>query len=196
MLGHPQPETTLIVEPARPEHLAGMVRVYKALSVEHADLLPAHGNTGFLLRSYPMTERDFSEVLSEFVLCAHQNGEVLGFILAYKKALFWHLYNQALIRPGAALGDFLSALEGEFIFGHRIGVAPWSRRRDVASHLVLQMRTRIANSPCREMYVGILHAPVRNTASIGFSTRLGFELVAERANPNGDLWGIYRLVLR
>lgn len=185
----------LVVETARPEHLPGIVGVYEAVCLAHSELSPAHGNKGFLLRGYPLLASEFLEVLSDFVLCARVGGEVLGFLLAYENKVFWRLYNQGLIYPGSALGDFFSELGGDFLFGHRIAVSPSARRRDIASHLVLTMRARMAKSPHRAMHICILHGPVRNTASITFSTRLGFELVTEREQPNGQLWGIYCLRL-
>lgn len=184
---------TLTVETARPEHLEGIVRVYHEVSIALPELLPQHSETGFLLRGYPWHEREFAEVLSDFVLCAHADGSVLGFLLAYENPLFWRLYEQGLIRPGKALGEFFADLGAPFLFGHRIAVAPSARRRDVASHLVAAMRARIQKSAYREMYICILHGPIRNAASVRFSTRLGFEFVTERANPDGVLWGIYRL---
>jgi uncharacterized protein with ATP-grasp and redox domains len=43
----------------------------------------------------------------------------------------------------------------------------------------------------RNMYVAILHKPIRNEASINFVGRLGFDNVAEVTNSDGLVWGIY-----
>ena len=43
----------------------------------------------------------------------------------------------------------------------------------------------------RNMYVAILHGPIRNEASINFVGRLGFENITEVTNSDGLVWGIY-----
>ena len=66
-----------------------------------------------------------------------------------------------------------------------------SRRAFIGTALMSTLFQDMRERKIKNMYVAILHQPVRNEASISFVEKLGFSELEEVVNPDHYTWGIY-----
>jgi ribosomal protein S18 acetylase RimI-like enzyme len=167
---------------------AGDAEVVHALAeaAEASELSGDAGTAGFLIHAQPAAEYAARIAVASHFYLAEADGEVAGFLLAANAA------SLRVMRRGMAgedaVVDYVLDCGGEgLVYLDQIAVRPHSQRRGIGRELFRQL---VRDSAGGTLMGAILHAPIRNAASIGFFAGEGFRCRAEVREAD-LLWGIY-----
>jgi|GEM_PF-1956302 len=157
--------------------------------------------TGFLVNRYTTNQyqdRMNPPQMNPFFYVAEENSDLLGFLACLDSSTFKQLTRQGKL--GSLEGDkrFMLNQEGNWIFGDQIGINPLLKRGKIGTEMMKQLFKDMDKKQINNMYVSILHKPVRNYTSIEFCKALGFKHIKGEDTQEGIdriSWGMYRLRL-
>jgi N-acetylglutamate synthase-like GNAT family acetyltransferase len=146
---------------------------------------------GFLV--YILDEAEYgnrAKIAGYFYLAA-KGKELTGFLMCYSDAELAKIAEAGKLDREDCIVSYVKRQSTPYIFGDQIGVAEPCMRNGTGKSLMQKLFANAAKNTTREMYVAILHRPIRNTASINFCSSLGFKQISEVTNKDGYVWGIY-----
>lgn len=154
--------------------------------------------SGFLI--YPLTREGYQKRTrgNDFFITFSEQGQVKGFVMCYDRAFLNKLIEEGEIGHEDGIVNYLSSQtppEDNFLFGDQIGISRQNRTREAGTMLLEEVFVKMREKGMKNMYVAVLHQPVRNEASINFIGGLGFNNVAKVTNSDGLVWGIYHVEL-
>jgi len=149
---------------------------------------------GFLVNRYTVNQYR-ARTQSPFFYVVERDKSLLGFLMCIDFHTFGLLKQQGTL--GEVEGDkrFVESRikNGEnLVFGDQIGVRERSKRDGVGTAMMQRLFEDVKRMDLGSLYVGILHKPMRNDASITFCKNLGFEdMKKEATNTDGTTWCMY-----
>ena len=152
---------------------------------------------GFLVNK--RTEQHYAaRTESPFFYVAEDNSRLAGFLMCFDSSTFRKFAAQGIINPSEGDVKFMLNQKDSWVFGDQIGIDPKLSRNKIGSAMMKQLFSDMDERAIKDMYVSILHKPVRNYASIDFCTGLGFKHLkgADAENQGGTTWGMYHLKLK
>ncbi|OGF21424.1 hypothetical protein A2316_02210 [Candidatus Falkowbacteria bacterium RIFOXYB2_FULL_38_15] len=149
---------------------------------------------GFLV--YPLDKKRYEQRANgnDFFITFSEEGRVKGFLMCYDRSFLQNLISEGEIGHEDGIISYLTKNtepEDNFLYGDQIGISAENRTREAGTILMEKVFAKMKDRSMRNMYVAILHGPIRNEASINFVGRLGFENITEVTNSDGLVWGIY-----
>ena len=183
----------MVIRKATPDDAQKVHQIAESIRINYGN----PQRNGFLV--YVLSEEQYRyhiERSSKFYVSEDVDGEVDGFLMCYDSEAL-RLLRRTLRKLDHEDGliDFVLCQETPFIFGDQIGVQSDRRKMDIGRLMMQQLFEDMIEFQIPTIYVGILHEPVRNEASIGFVEYLGFFEAKKVRNRDGHVWGIYRLDL-
>lgn len=162
------------VSAARPGDESQIAEVACAVKISLAEGTE-ESDRGFLV--WPQSPETYRERLdlSEHFLVARAEDKVVGFLMAYSRPVLQEL-QRGMTYEDNILSFALSRGGQDIIFIDQIAVVPTAARRGVASRMLDHLGR---GAPNAHLIAGIIHKPVRNTASIRFFQTHGSGFVCE-----------------
>jgi N-acetylglutamate synthase-like GNAT family acetyltransferase len=178
----------MIVRRAKPEDAQRICELANILKIKQN----AKSQNGFLI--YPLTESNYKiRIKSPYFYIAEDSSEINGFLMGYDSNTLNKYLKDGLLSHEDGLVGFIAKQKQPFIFGDQIGVNPNNRGQNVGTKMMTELFKAMKKNNIFTMYVGILHYPVKNLTSISFCNKIGFKNIAEVANEDKTIWGIYKL---
>lgn len=180
----------MILRPARSEDAASISNLAGSLKLEPR----LSTRNGFLV--YPLNESGYqARTSSPFFYVAETDSNLDGFLMCYDSVTLDDFLEKGLLDHEEGLVQYITKQQTPYIFGDQIGVRKGKNRHNVGTAMMDKLFQDMQQKKIPTMYVGILHQPVRNYASIDFCTKLGFTKISEVANKDETVWGVYQLNL-
>ena len=181
------------VENAAP-HIEEVLEIAQEASIDPKNADQKTTRKGFLV--YPLSKERYEKRANEndFFVTFSEQGQVKGFLMCYDRAFLQKLIDDGEIGHEDGIIGYLTSHtddEDNFLYGDQIGISSDNRTREAGTILMEKVFAKMRERNMRNMYVAILHGPIRNEASINFVGRLSFNNVAEVTNSDGLVWGIY-----
>lgn len=175
----------MIIIPARSEDAASISNLAQSLQLEPE--LPTRN--GFLV--YPLNRQGYQiRTTSPFFYVAENHSNLDGFLMRYDSLTLEDLLKKGLLAHEDGLVQYISKQPTPYVFGDQIRVRKGENRREIGTSMMTRLFHDMQQTKISVMYVGILHQPVRNHASIDFCTKLGFTEITEVNNKDGTVWGV------
>jgi len=186
---------TIEVENASP-HIKEVLEIAQEASVDPKNADQKTTKKGFLV--YPLSKERYEQRAKEndFFVTFSEQGQVKGFLMCYDRAFLQKLIDEGEIGHEDGIVSYLknqTEPEDNFLYGDQIGISSENRTKEAGTILMEKIFAKMKDRNMRNMYVAILHNPIRNEASINFVGRLGFNNVADVSNADGLVWGIYHV---
>ncbi|NMB48719.1 GNAT family N-acetyltransferase [Candidatus Kuenenbacteria bacterium] len=182
------------VETAKDGAVAEIATIALEVKIDPKNIDPEKAKGGFLI--YNLDENDYKKRLNLFFLTFSEENKVRGFIMSYDKTFLEQLIKNGEIAHEDGIMQYLQTEinpADNFIFGDQIAISKDNRNREAGTKLMKATLSRMQSMGINNMYVAILHQPIRNEASINFVGRFGFNHTKEVTNSDGLVWGIYHL---
>lgn len=185
------------VENAKDETIIEVATIAQEVKIDPKNIDPEKAKGGFLV--YTLDESGYKKRLNDFFLTFSEEDKVRGFIMSYDKAFLEQLIQNGEIAHEDGIMQYLQTEidpADNFIFGDQIAIAKDNRNKEAGTKLMEATLSRMQSTDINNMYVAILHQPIRNKASINFVGRFGFNHTKEVTNSDGLVWGIYHLNIK
>jgi predicted GNAT superfamily acetyltransferase len=181
------------VENASP-HIERVLAIAQEARIDPKTADQKNTKKGFLV--YPLDKERYEQRANgnDFFITFSEEGRVNGFLMCYERSFLQKLITEGEIGHEDGIISYLTNHtdpEDNFLYGDQICISAENRTREVGKILMETVFAKMKARNMRNMYVAILHGPIRNEASMKFVGRLGFENVAEVTNSDGLVWGIY-----
>lgn len=185
-------ENDLIVQQARKDDLSTIVEIAQTARLDLSKVDKYQIRQGFLVNILDIP--GYQNRLNDFFLTLLKNEKIIGYVLGYDETFLQNLIQLGLLVSNKTIEFLLETSKGvSFHFGDQIAILPDYRNRNAGTFLSNHVDDLVRRKNIYHRYVDILHAPVRNRASIQFQKKRGYECVGEVKTANGLVWGIYHL---
>lgn len=185
------------VENAKDENIAEIATIAQEVKIDPKNIDAEKAKGGFLV--YNLDESGYKKRLNDFFLTFSEENKVRGFIMSYDKSFLEQLIQSGEIAHEDGIMQYLQTEidpADNFIFGDQIAISKDNRNKEAGTKLMENTLSRMQSMDINNMYVAILHQPIRNEASINFVGRFGFNHTKEVTNSDGLVWGIYHLNIK
>ena len=146
---------------------------------------------GFLVYLHEIEEFARRSGLTDYFYVAERDSELVGYLMCYDNNALESLVEANVLNYEDGIVREVSKQERPYIFGDHIGVREDLTQGNIGRNLMETLFEDMREKGINRMYVGVLHSPVRNEASVSFVRSFGFEEVSEVSNSDGLIWGIY-----
>lgn len=188
----------------RPSIFEAFPYIEKVHSIaQQVHLKPNSSNTknstnGFLVYVLDEDQYRIRSIQNEFFITIAIENEILGYLMAYTRDFLQRLVHQGDMRHEDGIMNCIlshSRSTDNFLFIDQIAISPTSHKKNAGTILMKSIFQKMILKNMTRIYLAIMHAPIRNQASINFMKRLGFMNIAETSNADNLIWGIYYLQL-
>ena len=156
---------------------------------------PNPQNTGFLV--YILTKRQYEQRIKQTsFFYVSGDKDINGFLMCYDDKTLATLVKKGELNHENNLVNFILKQQRPYIFGDQIGVLSENIREGIGENMMGALFKDMKRKGIKDMYVGVLHKPFTNQASIEFCDSFGFKYISEVINEDNLAWGIYLLELR
>ena len=162
-----------------------MVSIASAVNIERSSTL------GSGLVEYRLSEEDYKRRIEGNPLAFVAATPVAGFILSYYSDFLRTLCESDERARSDEIIEFVSQLEGHFVYADQLCVLPKFQGQGIAFDLYEHSLTRIRKDGIPVLYGAIAHAPWRNEVLLGSSRKRGYRLITEITAASGLTFGIY-----
>jgi len=145
---------------------------------------------GFLVYS-----KDYKKIIkySKYFYVIKKEENILAFLMCYDNQILEKLISFGEFSHEDKIIEFVSKQKKPYLFGDQIAVSQKNNLKGIGKKLMLRLFRDMINNNITDIYVGILHEPIKNMASLNFCNSFGFSQIAEVKNKDNLVWGIYKL---
>lgn len=151
---------------------------------------------GFLVYVLDSDQYVQRSIDNDFFITLSVGNSMIGYLMSYSRNFLNKLVDSGSMRHEDGIMNMVlnhSESEDNFLFIDQIAIEPESRKKNAGTILMQAIFEKMKEKNMCNIYLAIMHHPIRNQASIKFMKRLGFNSIGETSNQDHFVWGIYHV---